>query len=811
MRLNRNRLYLIAFLAIVVSTTAVLACGPEFPLQLLDDRAVTLQHPPINSFAYEVARLRKPDDNLKAFEDHHDYYSYDMDGESPALYFQRKDLSPEQVELVKQMREANNGDKAFAIGINLPIAVRLYNAGAVDYLSDYELNPDKYTNAERRFKEVLDLPIEEGKSRAVWAAYMIAVHNRFPFLGNNDDAVSGFTLVRKLARDGAPDPMGLAVASYGEEARNYLSYNGYICDWNVLFERPECLAGVSPSNLKRAIALYVEQAIRGSDTGIISLRFIVNRIFDTPKRISAFVDDALTRQVLVAYALTSDVDPQPLMSAIVEREDKNIKGIDRLSVLAYQSGKYDLAKQLADRSNSALASWVRAKLASREGDWALAAQLYAEASRAFPTLDDSVSGSNVALMKGEEGVLTLARGQFVEALDKLYAAAILDTTNQSDSYNYIPTGYVGYYHDMSYIAERVLTLDELKNYVDMYVPASPLPTNQPNTASISQNDFYQWQSQNGETVSDGLRSLLARRLVRMGRMQEAINYFPNDDDLRYARGTYSEPFEVIPQTRRAWTKEYLDGLNMAKSAWTDIGKAEGWYKAARIARIHGMEIMGYEQAPDFTVLDGDYDYGVGRARPYDRYVVITDAQFEEMNRREAARRVKIRNMTEAELAEMSSKEAAQRAEADLPGIYVTEDERHRYAESEAQPNYRFHYRYIAVDLAVKAADLLPPKSQAFGATLCNAARFTASRDSDNVASLYNRYLQENRRSDYGDSFGYSCAVPDFKAAVLVPYQEAWKNAKKWTRNHEKLLAVVLTALTMVLASVMMLRKEKVRC
>ena len=44
----------------------------------------------------------------------------------------------------------------------------------------------------------------------------------------------------------------------------------------------------------------------------------------------------------------------------------------------------------------------------------------------------------------------------------------------------------------------------------------------------------------------------------------------------------------------------------------------------------------------------------------------------------------------------------QRAEADLPGPFVTQEERVRYAASEARPNVRYHYRQIAADYAMKA-------------------------------------------------------------------------------------------------------------
>jgi len=52
--------------------------------------------------------------------------------------------------------------------------------------------------------------------------------------------------------------------------------------------------------------------------------------------------------------------------------------------------------------------------------------------------------------------------------------------------------------------------------------------------------------------------------------------------------------------------------------------------------------------------------------------------------------------------------------------FVTDGERQRFKASALKPNFRYHYLYVGVDEAIHAADLLPPRSQAFAAVLCNA-------------------------------------------------------------------------------------------
>ncbi|MFX5506241.1 hypothetical protein ABTD43_19790, partial [Acinetobacter baumannii] len=52
-----------------------------------------------------------------------------------------------------------------------------------------------------------------------------------------------------------------------------------------------------------------------------------------------------------------------LVDALKRRGLEQIDGADRLAALAYRTGRYDLAATLANRQETALSWWVRAKLA----------------------------------------------------------------------------------------------------------------------------------------------------------------------------------------------------------------------------------------------------------------------------------------------------------------------------------------------------------------------------------------------------------------------------------------------------------------
>lgn len=172
--------------------------------------------------------------------------------------------------------------------------------------------------------------------------------------------------------------------------------------------------------------------------------------------------------------------------------------------------------------------------------------------------------------------------------------------------------------------------------------------------------------------------------------------------------------------------------------------------------------MGYEQGPDYAVYDGNYSAGAGRdANPWWR-----EARAD---------------------AGMPLDTPLQRAEADLPGPYVTQEERKRYAASEARPNVRYHYRQIAADYAMKAADELPSRSQAFAAVLCRGARYVIDDTPERASAIYLRYVDQGARVPFSDTFGRECPEPDFQSAARFHYIQAWKAWERARQQHPGLL------------------------
>lgn len=848
---NRKTIAQLALLACAVGAGIVVACGPDFPAQLLDDRVAALHSTPANSFSYEVSRLLAPGDALRAQESYtlpdgsyrQDAIPEDFD---PAL-------SPAQRETVRMMRTMPDGDQAYAAGAALPLAIRLYAAAAVDLRAAAQGTAEPaLSRAQARLRAIAALPPEQGAARSVWAAYMLADAG-LANSGEVSSAPSGYARARQLAREGAPDPLGLAVASFGQEARQLLRGSQGDCTYADFMEASACADAIPAQGLKQAIRLYAEQAARGSASGQASLRLIASWALGSPSRAARLIDNPIARRLLVAYALARvgdivDGDPdsaydlfatyeingqrgyadaaalaagqgggkvtpnpalQTLAAALASQDLSQVQDADRVAALAYRVGRYDLAEALAKRIDTHLAWWVRAKLAIRAGDMPRAAQAYARASGGFPAAgdpaagepadgepaasnptigdpaanrpttsvsvagapadapvqrsrDDSIDAAGIARLKAEHGVLALSRGQYVEALDLLLHANAPDTdTETADAQERWPLS--PYWNDAAYVAERVLTVDELKRYVDQQVPASAAPATPPGLLQADDSQIYSWTRQHPIPDGDRLRSLLARRLVREGRVEQALAYFPQDTDARYANLVYNDgAWRVALPNSRQKAADYGAAIRQAGNAWGRTARAQAWFAAARIARRDGLDIMGYEQAPDYAVYGGNYTYGAGR-----------NAESWGQQTDDGTRQ--------------TPQTPAQRAEAALPGPLVTDGERQRYAASEARPNARFHYRQIAADHALQAAGQLPNRSQAFAAVLCQGTRYIIDDDPERASAMYLRYIEQGAQVPFSGTFGRECAEPDFRAAAWFHYTQAWKAWERLRRDHAGLL------------------------
>ncbi len=562
-----------------------------------------------------------------------------------------------------------------------PAERALYDLGAAAF------HAGDRAEAIRAFEQLLALPYALRRARATSAAYTLGrIHAA---AGDTAAAIAAYRQVRALVDHGAADPAALAWSSFGQEARLFLDRGG-------------------PGDTLTAVELYAQQAAVGGDP---SLLFVVRELLaDTtpPARLDEVLGTPLGQHLFALYLSArgdelDDATRDRLWARLIAGD--SIAGADQLATAAYQRGEWEVAAQLAARAaDTPRAYWVRAKLAMRAGDRATAREQLELAAGGFG--QDRTHWAQRRIT-GERATLALADGRVAEAMDHAWAVR-------------------GRYPDAIYLAERVLTLDELTAFVDRVAPPrfAPAPTTRGRDAAIadvtttpSDDDLADVTTTPSDddladvttTPSDDdltwglptpalMRDLLGRRLMRAGRYRDALTYLAPEHRLA--------AFRFARARARAETGDRID-------------RAGALIEASRIARRDGLEILGTTAAPDWGLYDGEYDPDGWRAwsdePPPPRTPWHSDAE-------------------------------------DV-----------RVAASAPSPVKRFHYRFIASKLAEDAADLLPHQSQAFAISLCLAARHVRYRDEDRVQALYARYIDEGPMFA-GMDFGQSCPEPELERA-----------------------------------------------
>jgi cellulose synthase operon protein C len=542
-----------AWLGIGIMTAQ--ACGPDFPLMLTTCRGRCLSEVKSPGFAYDIGQLSKKDPSAPPA---HEGSRYGAD--VTATYLEAKDREPAASKIAK-MRLASSGQEAYAAGDGLSEAKRLYTAGAVEFNRTHhsvywgearsEASPVAaadldagMSSAITWFERAVKLPADKAESRLVWATYMLArshlLRNR---PGDEDIAVEQYRKSIDLANEGHEDPLGLANFALGELAGIALKHQSYAA----------------------AVSLYLRQASApGSVHAIDSLWVVARKIPDDDATLERLVKEPVLQKLLIAFALSSadhtckddsldDCGDQfaghvphsgPKASAIVVAIGKlppqDVQWPDQVAAIAYSVGQFELADRLLKSSDTPYADWLRAKLALHAGDIDGAARAFARASKGFATTGpaEPMPDDLVSRVHGETAIFSLSRSDYIEALYQLSMAK-------------------EFHDDGLYIAERVLTIDELKALVDKQEWA---------------NDY---------------RDLLARRLMRSNRRDEALAYYTKPETKTLAR-------------------EYADDWRDAHDGKTRAKRAAGWYGIAKLEVQSGMELLGSERCPDYAEYDGAF-------------------------------------------------------------------------------------------------------------------------------------------------------------------------------------------------------------
>lgn len=680
------------------------ACGPDFAWRLLEHRNVTMQELPETNFQYEMSQWATPLKGLPVIPTTTETW-LEADALSAQMLAEKRKLSPSQFSQLQTLRpqlgtltdaELRQSTAGF------PVSSQLYLLGAAAF------QQGQLTLAEDYFLQVLALPKTLQHPYDLWALYSLARSYRLQ--GVPDAALQTFDKLQQQVSAGAADPLNLAISSLGEQARLHLEQQA----WGTAIQR------------------YAQQYAQGDISGYASLKLLAKQLINLPTaQLEPLLTDPNVQRLLVAWLLSTfsnygyDNTSGILSEAQIGQHQQVVRllaaqpilnsspaQLEKLAALLYQNGQYDSTAALLPKlGDGGLAWWLRAKMALRAGKLDQARAAYAKAAQAFPK--DQIWGDRFSpswqtetlnphcRVQAEQAILSLNQGDYLEAFDQLW---------QANQY---------YWQDAADIAERVLTVDELQQYVDrqIHAPDDQSLADRNQDGKINEDDSYYPLPNNQR-----MRELLGRRLLRDGRYDGAAAYFR-------------------PALRPA-AQQYIDAHQQAERRWQlPISRAEHLYHAATLARQQGLELLGYENAPDYAIWDGGFG-------------------------------------------------GEERTDHSASSQWLKAEEQQRLQHSAAVPNIRWHYRHLAAELANQAADHLPPRSQAFAASLCHASKWMAQTDLPAMQDYYQRYLNQGAYVNWGAEFGKTCPEPDFDRAQMRQLHYVWYDVKPQLRPYKNVIYTV---------------------
>lgn len=561
--LRRLAMAVAALVAVMLATPPeeLEACGPIFPNQLLLNAEAAALSAPAADFGRELARIAERRGLTPARELPH---------VAPGSEPEETTATVEAMEIkalleheghhegavqqvlsdVGAMRRAMKETPTTAtVPPELPEELKRYLEGAIAF------HRGDVAVARGHWERLLELPPPDRRLRSVWAAFMIG---KSWLVEDDGMAVLWLSRARELAAEGYEDRLGLALTSYGWEA-TALKRLGRDGDM---------------------VARYVTQAALGDPSAVTSIQQVMAGVWR--RNPDTIFTDPLLREVQTASLLSQGYlghavnQPNETIRAwlagLERHHVRKVAGADRLAWLAYRYNDVAAAQRWLLRSNpdSAITRWVAAKLALRAGEVGRAAQLLRQVVAAFPADErwslspysedpDAEAFSPSARARAELGLIELSRGAFADAADALVRS--------------------GYWIDGAYVAEQVLTVDELQTLVD---------TRWSDPGEVVNETALPAPEQARRRHARRLRSLLARRLVRAGQLQVARRYF--DPVMRVA-------LDELVEARARALDDTLDAAERAKAHW----------RVAELSREQGMDLMGTEGAPDWHVWGGSFE------------------------------------------------------------------------------------------------------------------------------------------------------------------------------------------------------------
>ncbi|HEY9420192.1 MAG TPA: CDC27 family protein [Thermoanaerobaculia bacterium] len=590
------RAALLALAATLAGAAALWACGPFFPYWFVTDEG-RMMEAPTTWFRAALAELVHPLDRrpvAKAVVAERGPYrqTADVDQTDIAAVTSNRGLLAEYSEVREVLASYGEAvaswqqEAAWAtqppprpepppdlrVPAGLPAEFEDYLRGAIAY------HQGNLIQARASWERLLDRPVPQRRYRSTWAAFMLGK----AYLQEDPEvAIRWFERTREMvSKEFFPDPLGLAAASFGWQARAELN-----------LDRPQ-----------RALPLYFQQMKTGDPSAVPSMRRVAGKALDDPKALKkiAVSDDA--RPIMTAYVISrwdrpehdGPLDPAPArkwLEALKATNPPNVNDAERLAWVAYRAGDFAAAEEWLKRASGerAMSHWIRARLFLRAGKLPEAEAALRLAGRHAPTdvgmeaelfqaYENQVQPPVRPHAEGETGATQLARGEYIDAI-----------------YNLLDGGY---WTDGAYIVERVLTTEELTAYMEKSWPVK-LASHRPEDYGDRWTMLYAGMvSPSQERLAYDLRYLVGRRLVREGRYQEAEKFLPTS----------------LGKLLRMLARSMAEGRDGQRPAEE---RARSLFHAACVTRYQGLELSGTELEPDWFIYEAQFEnepFAIARAK-----------------------------------------------------------------------------------------------------------------------------------------------------------------------------------------------------
>ena len=449
-----------------------------------------------------------------------------------------------------------------------PAEFALYLRGAVAY---HNRDDDA---AIAHFKGILDLPPNQRRYRSTWAAFMLG---KSWTRKDPSQAPRYFQQTRELAAKGFLDSLELAAASTGWETHALLA------DKKVV----------------EAIHRYAEAK---TCTGI-NLRYACKRILSEKQYDITWAKDDLSQRLLTAWLTANPNAEEPAKKwlSLIEEVQRSaaVMDPDRIAWLHLNLGNLADAQRWVDKCtpDQPYAQWIQAKLYLRTGKRDEGIAQLKSIATTFPR------GSIWRVHCPYHGAYTYSTDEVKDLIKDDLALMLLKAGDyESSLVTYFDASN---YNQVEFVAERVVTLDELQHVIETY------------------SDRVQPDDRRLRQVSSGdydMSSILARRCARAGDWERASKFYPE------------QPVEVydLYGPNESSQRVKLRALALDMKRWTEIANDPD---ASNELRAESLYNLGHNIFTCGPVLynptlwpSGDSESNEGAEFPHEFYQRVAESQ-----------------------------------------------------------------------------------------------------------------------------------------------------------------------------------------